>query len=296
VSVSGRRVVFDRSGTINLLSEVAIANNTTIDGTTAPSPGVTIHGQPVSTSNRNNIIIRNLRFREDIGGPSGKCSLQGTACSNIIIDHCSIEWGRWDTMEFTGNSHDITVQWCIIGVGIDPQYFSFLVDAGDRISIHHNLFVDSNSRNPKLKANAQYINNVVYNWGSGGCLVGGHSSAPWNSDVINNYFMSGPSSTAGVISQCNSNDVWYVSGNFKDTNKNGVWDGTAMANSDFTSQGVTLRGNKFHNPTFAVTVDTASHCVNLATGGFLGCQPNDSVDKTLTGYVKSYGTQGKIGQ
>lgn len=297
LSASGRRVVFDVSGTIKILSTLVIPSNTTVDGTTAPSPGITVTGYNTSVSGRNNIIVRNIRFREDLTGPSGKCSFQGAdTCYNIILDHCSIEWGRWDCLEFTAGSHDITIQWCIIGEGIDPQYFGCLFDACDRVSIHHNFFVDNQSRNPKLKANAQYINNVVYNWGGGGCLVGGHSSANWNSDVINNYFLSGPSSTASVISQCTATDIWYVSGNYKDTNKNGVWDGVLMPNSDYTAQSVTLRSTKYHNPSPAVTVDSASHCVNLATGGYIGCQPNDAVDKRLVGYLKSYGTQGKIGK
>jgi len=295
VSVSGRNIKFSVSGTITLKSELALLNNTTLDGTTAPSPGITIVGQPVSTSNHHDVVIRNLRFRETDSGPSGKGSLMGTDTYNIMIDHCSIEQGRWDCQEFTGSSHDITVQWSIIGEGIDPQNFGELMDGEDRISLHHNLYVDNESRNPKLKANAQYINNVIYNWGGGGGLVGGHSSAPWNSDIINNFVMAGPSSTANWVNQCNSNDVWYVSGNFYDLNKDGVWTSTAIPNSQFTAQGVTIRSTVYHHPTYAVTVDTASHAMNLATGHFLGCQPNDAVDIRLTGYVKSYGTQGQIG-
>jgi pectate lyase len=295
LSASGRYVKFSVTGTITLKSELAVPSNTTLDGTTAPSPGITIVGQPVSTSDHNNIIIRNLRFRETDSGPSGKGSLMGSDCYDIMIDHCSIEQGRWDCQEFTGSSHDITVQWSIIGEGIDPQNFGELLDGEDRVSIHHNLFVDNESRNPKLKANSQYIDNVIYNWGGGGGLVGGHSSAPWNSDIINNFVMAGPSSTANWLTLCNSNDVWYVSGNEYDLNADGVWTSTAIPNSQFTAQGVTIRSTVYHHPTYAVTIDSPAHCVDLATGGYLGCQPQDATDKRLCGYVKSYGTQGQIG-
>lgn len=298
LSASGRRVVFDIAGTITITSTLVIPSNTTIDGTTAPGPGITVTGYNTSMSGRNNIIIRNIRFREDTTGPEGKCSLQGAdACYNILIDHCSIEWGRWDCLSFTNNSHDITIQYCIIGQGIDPQYFGCLIDACDRISIHHNLFIGNNNRNPKLKGNCQYINNVVYNWGSAGGLQGGHSSAPWKSDIINNYFIKGLSSANNSWAfDCTSNDQWYQSGNYKDLDRDGVLDGSLIAVSDFNALTVTLLSSLQHSPSAAVLIDSTSAAVNQAAAGAYGCQPNDYYDNILTGYLRSYGTQGKIGK
>lgn len=297
LSASGRRVVFDVAGTIRITSALVIPSNTTLDGTTAPSPGITVTGYNTSVSGRHDIVIRNLRFREDTTGPSGKCSLQGAdACYNIILDHCSIEWGRWDCLEFTNGSHDITVQYCIIGEAIDPQHFGFLVDAIDRVSIHHNLFIDNHSRNPKLKCNGQYISNVVYNWGTSG-LVGGHSAAVWKSDVINNYFIAGPSSTTGNwINDCTATDTWYQSGNYRDLDKNGGRNGVLAPASDYTAKSVTLASSPQHNPSPAVTVHAATYTVDQALAGAIGCQPNDAVDTRLVGYLRSYGRQGQIGK
>ena len=297
LSVSGRRIVFDVAGTITITSALVIISNTTIDGTTAPSPGITVKGYNTSMSGYNNIIIRNIRFREDLTGPSGKCALQGTdACHTIMIDHCSIEWGRWDCMEFTGNAHDITIQYCIIGQGLDPQYFGCLIDACDRVSIHHNLWIDNNNRNPKLKGNTQYINNVVYNWGSAGGLQGGHSSAPWLSDVRNNYFIKGPSSgNDNWALDCTANDQWFQSGNYVDLDKNGSVNGTLITTAQYATLGVTLLTSQQHNPTDAVTLDAASTAVSQAASGSYGCQPLDAFDIALVNYLKSYGTQGMIG-
>lgn len=298
LSVSGRRVVFDVAGTITITSTLVIPSNTTIDGTTAPSPGITVTGYNTSMSGRHDIVIRNMRFREDTAGPSGKCSLQGAdACYNIMIDHCSIEWGRWDCLSFTNNSHDITIQYCIIGQGIAPQYFGCLIDACDNVSILHNLWIGNNNRNPKLKGNCQYINNVVYNWGSSGGLQGGHSSAAWVSDFINNYFIKGPSSANDNWAfNCNSNDQWYQYGNYKDLDCDGVLDGTLISTDDFTALNVTLLSEIQHSPTATVTIDSASSSVSQADAGEYGCQPNDSYDNTLTAYLRSYGTQGVIGK
>ncbi len=297
LSATGRRVVFSVAGTIKITSALVIPSNTTIDGSTAPSPGITVTGYNTSMSNSRNIIIRNMRFREDLSGPSGKCSLQGAPTDTVMIDHCSIEWGRWDCMEFTSNSHDITIQYCIIGQGIDPQYFGCLIDAGNRISIHHNLWIGNNNRNPKLKGNCQYINNVVYNWGSAGGLQGGHSSAPWKSDVQGNYFIKGPSSANDNWAlDCTSNDQWYVSGNYLDLNKNGVLDGTGITTAQYNALTVTLLSARQHFPSVAVTVDSAATAVSQAAAGQYGCQPLDSYDQTEIGYLKSYGRSGKIGK
>jgi pectate lyase len=298
LSASGRRVVFDVAGTINITSALVIPNYTTIDGTTAPSPGITVHGYNTSVSGRHDIVVRNLRFREDSSGPSGKCSFQGAdACYNIILDHCSVEWGRWDTISFTGNSHDITIQYCILGESIDPQYFGSLMDACDRVSIHHNLFIDNQSRNPKLKSNSQYINNVIYNWGSGG-LIGGHSAGVWKSDVINNYFIAGPGTLNlnNWVSDCTATDTWYQAGNYYDLNLNGTRNGSLIPASAFTAKAITLVSAKQHNPSPAVTVSSVTYTADQALSGNLGCQPNDSVDTRLVGYLRSYGTQGQIGK
>lgn len=297
LSVSGRRVVFDLAGTITITSSLVIKSDTTIDGTTAPSPGITVTGYNTSMSGASNVVIRNLRFREDITGPSGKTSLQGAPADTVMIDHCSIEWGRWDCMEFTGGSHDITIQNCIIGQGIDPQYFGCLIDAGDRISIHHNLWIGNNNRNPKLKGNCQYINNVVYNWGSAGGLQGGHSSAPWKSDVLGNYFIKGPSSgNDNWALDCTANDQWFVSGNFLDLDKNGSLNGTPITTAQYNALTVTLLAGQQHNPATPVTVDTAATAVAKAAAGNYGCQPLDAYDQAEIGFLKSYGTTGKIGK
>jgi hypothetical protein len=197
-------------------------------------------------------------------------------------------------MEFTGKSHDITVQSCIIGEGEEPQRFGFLLNGEDRVSVHHNLFIDNHSRNPKLKANAQYINNVIYNWGVAG-LVGGHSEAPWRCDVISNYALAGPSSTGHWLNQCTSNDIWHVLGNHKGLNKNGQFHVELVNESEFVEHGVTLSRTNFHHPAVPVTIEPPKRCYDLAAAGAFGCQPNDDVDRRLTGYLKSMGTEGGSG-
>ena len=293
VTTSGDDVTFSVSGTIVLKSEVGIASNVTIDGTTA---NITIESNTVSMSGSHNIIIKNIRFREGDSGSSGKCSLQGDPYNDVMIDHCSIELGRWDCFEATGSSSNITVQYCIIGQGIDPQYFGALIDGANLITLHHNLWIDNNDRNPKLEGNSQYINNVVYNWIDAGGLEGSHSVAPWKSDLIGNYFIEGPLSlNQNWAFDCNTNDEWYHSSNYIDLNTNGILDGTKISTAQYTALGITQLATQQYNPTVAVPVDSATNAVSEAASGAWGCQPLDSFDTTLVGYLKSYGTQGRKG-
>ena len=205
VTTSGNDVTFSVSGTIALKSEIGIANNVTIDGTGA---NITIESNTVSMSGSHNIIIKNIRFsrgqRTEVQA-SARC--RAIRYYNVMVDHCSIELGRWDCFEATGSSSNITVQYCIIGQGIDPQYFGALIDGANNITLHHNLWIDNNDRNPKLEGNSQYIDNVVYDWIDAGGVEGSHSVAPWKSDFMDNYLIKGNlSANNNWINDCNSND------------------------------------------------------------------------------------------
>ena len=126
VSQSHRTVVFDVGGIIRLKSNIAVSSDISILGQTAPGEGITLYGRSVSFSGQKNVVVRYLRFREGIAGDRGKCSVNISKGSDMIFDHCSIQWGRWDCLGLTQGSHDITFQNCIIGEGIDPQRFGSL--------------------------------------------------------------------------------------------------------------------------------------------------------------------------
>jgi hypothetical protein len=60
VSSSNRNIVFDVSGYIVLKSAVSLSSSITINGQTAPSPGIGIMAGEVSASGKSNIIIRSM--------------------------------------------------------------------------------------------------------------------------------------------------------------------------------------------------------------------------------------------
>jgi len=295
VSKSNRTVVFDVGGIIRLKSNVAVSSHVTLDGQNAPGDGITLYGRSVSFSGQRNIIVRYLRFREGIAGDRGKCSVNLSGGSNMVFDHCSIEWGRWDCLGLTQGSRDITFQFCIIGEGVDPQRFGSLSDSVTNITFTHNLWINNQSRNPKAKGRIQYINNVVYNWGVCG-LVGGHSAADHYLDAIGNYFIAGPDSSSHFVGEFTTTDHVFQKDNLTDMNKDGQLHGRPVVAVDF--------GSGENAPSFAtsptvaplnrLTVESPQAAYSNVVAQ-AGCSVHrDAVDARLIEAVQSLGTRGKI--
>lgn len=226
VSQPGRFVVFDVGGVIDITGKnVTIASNVTIAGQTAPGEGITIYGGRVIASKNSNIIIRYIRMRGGSSVNSSKCTLTLDECSNVIMDHCSVSWGPWDNVHIA-NANNITWQNCIISEGIEPQRFGAITDGTRNWTIHHCLWQNNKSRNPKMKCYVQYYNNVVYNYTNG--VVGGHSAADNYQDLMNNYFIAGPNGSAKYFDQWTETDHMYSSGNYFDGNCDGVLNGSLV--------------------------------------------------------------------
>src|SRR5574344_222922 len=171
-------------------------------------------------------------MRGSINLDQSKCTLTLDNTSNVILDHCSISWGRWDDVHIK-DANNITWQYCIISEGIDPQRFGSITDGTRNWTVTHCLWADNKSRNPKMKCYIQYVNNVVYNFGSG--IVGGHSAADNYQDVINNYFIAGPSNGGSIkyFDQWTSTDHLYSVGNYADGDCDGTLNGTLI--TDYSS-------------------------------------------------------------
>jgi hypothetical protein len=283
-------VIFKVAGVVHLKSTLTLGSNLTLAGQTAPGSGITIADAKTTMNGATNIIIRYMRFRGGMAESAGSSSLQLGNASHVILDHLSIEWGRWDNIQAEGNSYS-TLQNSIIGEGIVPQRFGCLCES-DYISMSHNLWIDNQSRNPKGKGHIQYVNNVVYNWGGNG-YVGGHSAVDHWADLVGNYFIKGPSSSDAFIGEFTKTDRTYQAGNFLDDNKNGKLDGRAVTRADFERVNATIEEQPFAKPEVPVHVDPAEKIVELiaAQAGDSLCR--DAVDARLVGDLRSLGTRGK---
>jgi len=176
VSKSGRIVVFDVSGTIELSSNILVQSNVTIAGQTAPGgSGITLKNYKMGMSG-DNIICRFVSSRP---GPykatsSGNDAWGGAKGSNSIIDHCSMSWTTDEQWGLYSNNEYYTVQYSIIGPadswgGHKKGLHGFGLMMGKGYStFDHNLIVHNVSRNFRGKIEgtetADFTNNVIYNW------------------------------------------------------------------------------------------------------------------------------------
>jgi len=292
VSQPHRTVVFDVNGVIRIKDRISVASFITIAGQTAPGEGITIYGNAVGFTGSNDVIVRYVRFRGSVQMSKGTCTVIADNATDIIFDHCSIVWGRWDDLHIK-DSKNITLQYCLIGEGINPQMFGALLENPMNLTIHHCLWVDNQSRNPKAKAGIEIVNNVIYNWGSNG-LVGGHSAALHHQDIIGNYFIAGPNSSEAFIGMFTETDHVFHRGNLVDLNKNGVLDGREVTTEDFIRVKATLESKSQNNSMSLLSIQSAADAYQTVMKEAGASLQRDAIDNRLISYVASLGKTGKV--
>ncbi|MCD7900596.1 MAG: pectate lyase [Bacteroides sp.] len=317
VSKPDRIVIFDVAGVIHLESVLTFADNITIAAQTAPGDGIVLYGDRVSFSDTKNLICRYLRVRMGKNGPSGKDAAGIAAGSNMIFDHMSITWGRDENFSINGsNAYDITIQNTIMGQGLQTHSCGGLMQTNENngITLYRNLYIDNKTRNPKVKGLNQYVNNVVYNWGNGGCYIMGDTQATSIAHIENNYFITGACidhdgttfSPTAVFTRYNANFQAYLAGNYFDGNKDGTLNGRLMTNDDCTStktgeDGVTttvsptfLAAPSSKHPAISnmMSAEDAYKWVVKNVGASLPAR--DQVDMYLIDELTSLGTKGNL--
>lgn len=129
----------------------------TIDGTSAPEPGITfINGGFYIGYGVHDVIIRHIRIKH---GAVGEASGDGMCIQarQILIDHCMIAGAVDETIDLS-SARDVTVQWCILGPrstvghpkGFDHSSGMYVSKGATRVSLHHNLIARNRLRNPLL--------------------------------------------------------------------------------------------------------------------------------------------------
>lgn len=223
VSKSGRIVVFDVSGTIELKSNIVCQSNITIAGQTAPGgSGITLKNYKFGMGGEN-IIARFISSRP---GPynatsSGNDAWGGSGGSNSIIDHCSIGWSSDEQWGLYSKNDNYTCQYTVIGPanswgGHAKGIHGFGIMFGRaNFSFDHNLIIHNVSRNFRGKVTdknaADFTNNIIYDWGyqtTYGTI--GHVN------YVNNTLKAGNSTVSGYhYAQVSDNDNFklYLSGN-----------------------------------------------------------------------------------
>ena len=220
VKSSKRIIVFDVAGVIALKSDLKFADNITILGQTAPSPGITLRYYTVQPGSNN--IIRFLRIRrgEEKNINDGADATWQRNKTGIIFDHCSFSWSIDEVASFYDNNN-FTMQWCTVAESLtNPGHSKGAhgyggIWGGKLASFHHNFIGHLMNRGPRFNGarygwtgytnnkdydtykwkntvqaeNVDFRNCVMYN--AQGTCYGGPGGGQIN--IVNNYYKAGPS-------------------------------------------------------------------------------------------------------
>ena len=220
VKSSKRIIIFDVAGVIALKSDLKIADNITILGQTAPSPGITLRYYTVQPGSNN--IIRFLRIRrgQEKNINDGADATWQRNKTGIIFDHCSFSWSIDEVASFYDNNN-FTMQWCTVAESLtNPGHSKGAhgyggIWGGKLASFHHNFVGHLMNRGPRFNGarygwtgytsnkdydtykwenpvqaeNVDFRNCVMYN--AQGTCYGGPGGGQIN--IVNNYYKAGPS-------------------------------------------------------------------------------------------------------
>lgn len=193
----------------------------TVAGQSAPGGGVTLTGYPVHLANDvHDVVIRHLRVRNtrvDRREASIGDGIGFVGAHDVVLDHVSVSWMADEGISLESSdrrmNHDITVQYSLVAEGLlngghpsgGPHSRCVVVsDGSHRVSLHHNLMISCNRRNPSLAGNSNLGSsaepltdvryNVAYNFGDRGLQIGRGALT----NVVGNLLRYGPDSVAGL--------------------------------------------------------------------------------------------------
>lgn len=190
--------------------------------------------------------------------------------NNFMMDHLTTFYITDEAISCNELAYNLTVQNCNIsqgqnypqadaessGVSYGGHALAHLLQAGSnaKISILNNLYAHNKGRLPRVGSEVgtgalnDFRNNVFYNWlstaGSGG------SGQPSFNNFIGNFYLAGPGgddpvggSNSNLTTRAGGTGIFggssvtraFVSGNLKDTNKDGDANDPSNADGDYTS-------------------------------------------------------------
>lgn len=203
------RVVFETSGTIVLLSDLAIRQPyLTIDGLSAPAPGITIAKQgtgengetriqtwPANSTCGHDVLVQGLRFKgvwtrdtESHSQNADMLSIDGEdlpgCIKNVVIWRNTYIDGQDGVGNIWGSVTDTTFAYNLVAYSLHPQSISHAPGGisgqeKKRLSIHHNIYAYTHERTPNIRDNVWDTNldqNIFHKWDAFG-LGGGYSTS-----------------------------------------------------------------------------------------------------------------------
>ena len=216
---------------------------------------------------------------------------------HLMIDHVTTIYATDETISANELANNVTVQYCNISQGQNyPQWdaegggytghaLGSLLQAGSnfRISVLNSLYAHQKGRLPRVGSTIgtgalnDFRNVVFYNWlGTAGT---GASGQPSFNNFLHNFYLAGPGgdnpvggSNSNIVTAAGGTGIFngaspsvtraYVSGNLKDTNKDGDPDDATSADgsANFTS---TALQSAAYNVNIGVTLSAQATFTNV---------------------------------
>lgn len=250
------------AGTINISpkgTELRVASNKTIVG--VGTSGHIVGGGFFLKAGVHNVIIRNLTIRDtrmpddDPGDDSYDYdAIQLDTADHIWIDHNRLSRMNDGLIDSRKDTTNLTVSWNHLVENNKTFGIGWTDNVTSQITIHHNWFQNTNSRNPSADniANAHFYNNYLQNITGYGNFARGRTKA-----VIENSYYD------------NVRDPYYV-----DPTGELVPRGNVVVNSTWGSGKITEKGTAFDPRGFySYTLDPAADVPALLRA-HAGPQPN----------------------
>jgi len=217
LSGSHRTVTFAVAGTIRLSTPIQIRGRefVTVNGATAPRPGVTLTGSGIVVRGSRHVVLRGLRIRDT----SDDNISVAYGARHVLIEHCSLANAGDGNLDITEGSADVTVAWTLMGdtrqQGSAVRSKGMLIanfndDPVTRVSLHHNAWISIPQRNPQVSTPGlvDMRNNLIAEWEAYGMRA--RQGAFGN--LIGNVFRSSRKPTAAVIIAPDAG-AWHIDTN-----------------------------------------------------------------------------------
>ncbi len=239
VSQECRHVVFDVGGEIDVTSTIRISDSyITIDGSTAPSPGITLNvpGERLVLEAQSRVAVHDVIVTHIRAVGNGRQSetkdlweldgSSGAPIYNIILDHLTMADSSDGSVDMYGEVYNVTLSNSLLTGNLLSQHYSESSTSRDAITVYRNVYAHNNERQPKIRyttTRVDYVNNVVYGWGwiEGGATglyirTGGSQYTP-SGNIENNiyHYVSGlnGSENDALKIEGNLDGDWYFNGN-----------------------------------------------------------------------------------
>jgi hypothetical protein len=210
----GGTIRFTVGGGIKLESSLEVPGRSTIDGSSAPSPGITLWGEHAGARGtgvlnvfESNVIVRDLRIRDGMNDGIHIAPKRGRPVANVVVDHCSITNSADGGIDITGRNGvpvtDITIinNYLAGNGGPCPKGMcgggSLAKYGVDRLSYYYNFWDKNLRRTPAVSGDcvADIRYNVIRSPVQGGIQIRDGARA----NVVGNTFQGTKATIASSI-------------------------------------------------------------------------------------------------